>query len=777
MADTHSKRNTIAIMIGDTQSDYSEELLRGFYTCAREENVNIIFMMGPQMPPYCMDILTCGIEGDYNYQFDTIYDYAHFIQPNALIITYGSLSTFHNTQDKQKFLDAYADIPYLLLEDKPDSNDAPYLIADNYNGMYTCIEHLIRDHGYTKIAFLSGPKNNRDACERLNAYLAVMRKYQITITDTMIAYGDYTEQVSEQVEYLLDNNPDLEAIACSNDSMAKACYSVCGARDLIVGSDIAVTGFDDVEPARTMEPPLTSISHNIFNFSYTALKHAIALCNGQRPDSRRMPVTFRRRCSCGCGMIHPSGQQENHAKDIDTMLAQCILDISDDLLSDIPYKKDRDRLGKLISSFFNYIYMTVFKGHRSSFHMSYLLGILKQFTSYPHVSSGLVLEHFANLLRLMTLKSENDDARKILTSILTTTQQYIHTADVLKLEQEIMDSTRKAWFVPSFTRDLTTLTSDSDLNHTMTHIMKRLQMMKVNSAYFYLFETPVFHEIHSPVSYPNQMFLTAYFTETEMIYYDAPHRPRVTSDCGCSTLISQSHPACLTSFILFSGEKQYGLMLCEVEQSDISFLQICSMQLGSLLHLQALNLLEQEYQLELKNSLKVIQEQNHILSFISEYDEMSRLLNRRGFMERALQACRQNVGKQAYLIFCDLDHLKEINDSFGHAAGDFAIRAAADRLRDTLPDNAITARIGGDEFISLILSSQTDFSQQIIRALKNAGNTFNASSGKPFYVELSIGIFGFSCNPHVDLNDIIQQSDKLLYEAKLNRRSSIKKSL
>lgn len=351
MADTHPKRNTIAIMIGDTQSDYSEELLRGFYTCAKEENVNIIFMMGPQMPPYCMDILNCSIEGDYNYQFDTIYDYAHFIRPDALIITYGSLSSFHNTQDKQKFLDTYADIPYLLLEDKPVSCDAPYLIADNYNGMYMCIEHLVADHGYTRIAFLGGPKNNRDACERLDAYLDVMQNYHIKVTETMIAYGDYTEQVSEQIAYLLDNNPGLEAIACANDSMAKACYSVCGARDLIVGSDIAITGFDDVEPARSMEPPLTSISHNIFNFSYTALKHAIALCNGQTPDSRRMPVTFRKRASCGCSFGLVSNQPENISQDMNAMLAQCILDISGELISDIPYKKDRDRLSRLVSSF------------------------------------------------------------------------------------------------------------------------------------------------------------------------------------------------------------------------------------------------------------------------------------------------------------------------------------------------------------------------------------------------------------------------------------------
>lgn len=72
------KRYTIGIMLGDIQSDYSEDLISGFYTCAREEDVNLIFLMGPQAPLYCTDILLSNDNGHYHYQFDTIYDYAHF---------------------------------------------------------------------------------------------------------------------------------------------------------------------------------------------------------------------------------------------------------------------------------------------------------------------------------------------------------------------------------------------------------------------------------------------------------------------------------------------------------------------------------------------------------------------------------------------------------------------------------------------------------------------------------------------------------------------------
>lgn len=770
-----TKRYTIAIMLGDTQSDYSEDLLRGFFTCAREEDVNILFLMGPQTPQYCKDILSCSIDGDYNYQFDTIYNYVHFVRPDALIITYGSLSIFNNhATDKGHFLEHFKNIPYLLLEDMPEGDiDAPYLMADNYNGMRACIEHLVCDHGYRRIAFLSGPKTNNDANERLNAYRDVLQENGIEVTESMIAYGNYTEQVDEQVEMLLDLNPDLEAIACANDNMAKSCYRVCAARNLLIGTDIAVTGFDDVNLARTMEPSLTSVSHSSFLFSYTALKNAILLCEGKTPASQRMPAMLHKRASCGCPPITTASYVHLEPDEIELYILKTLGPISTDLLSGIPYQKDRNFYASLMLDYFHYIYVMVFKRDGAGFRMDYLLDILRKFAAYRHISSQLLLMHFGNLLNILSANVSSDKERKLLANIIATTQQYVHTLDITALEKEIMNSNRQAWFVPSFTRDLVNQSSDSSLIYH--EIMQRLKMMNVKSTYCFLFDEPVLHENQKPLVFPDQIRLVAYYNESEMVYYEPENRPAFCSTHGFSTLNDKLHARCLTSYLLFSGAKQYGLLLCEVEQENISFMQICSLQIGSLLRFIEVNALERESQRELQSSLKVIQEQNHILSFISEYDELTKLLNRRSFMERAIQLLEQHTGQKAYLIFGDLDHLKEINDCFGHAAGDFAITHAARFLQDCLPEDAIIARIGGDEFVALTQSDHTDFSTELHTRLKEICKVFNDNSEKPFYVEISIGIYEFYCDADFDINEIIQKSDALLYEAKASRRKSIKK--
>lgn len=775
MRERQKKSYTIAIMLGDTQSDYSGELLRGFYTCAQKEDVNIVFLMGPRMPSYCLDVFSVESEGDCNYQFDTVYSYADFTRPDAMIITYAALSYFDTKEEKKAFLDRYANIPCLLLGEKVDDTGVPYIMANNYKGMRACIEHLAADHGYRKIAFLSGPSSNLDGNERLQAFYDVMREHGLAVEDSMVAYGNYSEQVKEQVERLLDQNPGLEAIACANDNMAKCCYRVCAARNLRVGEDIAVTGFDDVELARTIDPLLTSVSQNGFQFSYVALRNAIALCENKMMFAQRMPVCLHKRSSCGCGYEKLQSHVFEEMMEKEQYVLKSVGYFARELLSSIPYQKERNYYSGLILDYFHYIYKNICQSEGQSLDMDYLLDILKKLTAYEHMSSSLLLEYFSDLLQMLISNAGSAREQEQLLIILDTTRQYIHFSNVSKLEREVMESNRKSWFVPSFIRDLTDIEEGEGLATALHYIMKRFRMMKVKSCYIYLFDKPVLHKSGMFPDFPEEIYLTSWFEGDEMVCYKRQERPKVTIGNGFTSFIRPGDSAIMTAFVLFSGDKQYGIMLCEVRQEDISFLQICSLQFGSLLRFLELNQIEKESQKELESSLHTIQEQNNILSFISEYDDLTHLLNRRGFMERAIRECRKNSGKKAYLIFGDLDHLKQINDCYGHSAGDFAISRAARYLQELLPKEAITARIGGDEFVSLVLSEETEFKEHVADCLQTLSQEFNSRSGKPFYVELSIGIYGFSCKEETDLNELLQKSDEMLYQAKIKRRKNVKK--
>ena len=78
------------------------------------------------------------------------------------------------------------------------------------------------------------------------------------------------------------------------------------------------------------------------------------------------------------------------------------------------------------------------------------------------------------------------------------------------------------------------------------------------------------------------------------------------------------------------------------------------------------------------------------------------LLNRRGLIESVKPLWDDLLGHSVAFISIDLDHLKKINDAFGHAAGDQALRLVGQALQDSLPDGAAGSRIGGDEFVAFL---------------------------------------------------------------------------
>ncbi len=761
------KRPTIAIMAGNAESEYFAKLVAGFRNCAKEEDVNLIFLMGPHIPRYCKDILSGSFAWDYDYQFHTVYDYVHFIKPDAIIVAYGSLSHFKYIPDVDEFVARFKDIPTLVLGDYVEDPEVPHLIGGNYSGMRECIRHLVEDHGYKKIGFVGGPRRNYDSNRRLKAYKDVLTEHGIPVEEKLIVYGNYTEHVEAEVEFLLDNNPEIEAIAFANDNMAKAGYRVCAARDLTVGHDIAITGFDDGDIAKSLEPALSSVAHSSFLFSYRAVQAALELCKGKKPKSEELKAYFHKRESCGCKFALNETRKIRDLIELREYIADRVNIITDELFSTIPYEKDKGPYREWLGGFFHEIIRNVFELEVAEEYSEIMRKNLKKMCQHPFVSKRFLLEYVEQTMFQLMDFAKEEEKQKLLITMLRSIRQYIHSQEVGVLQQTNIETERKMWFLPSFTVDL--INSKSDMEEEMYYIMNRLKAMGIRSSYVYFYPDGVSHKMGEGFTMPETIYLNAYYNEEKMVYYKPKHRLPVSTTSGdFMKYLQQDKARFYTAYVLFAGEEQYGMILCEADQKEYPFLLSCSMQLGSLRRILDMNLRERQMQQELE-------EKNRILNVISLHDELSQLLNRRGFMEKAVELLRKHEGEKAYLVFADVDHLKEINDNFGHAAGDFAIKTAADYLRDCMPVEAITARIGGDEYVSLFVLEEEQGQERILKELKQYVTAFNASCSQPFYVEMSVGIHEFICNPRVDMAELFKHSDAVLYEEKRSRRGSIKK--
>ena len=167
-----------------------------------------------------------------------------------------------------------------------------------------------------------------------------------------------------------------------------------------------------------------------------------------------------------------------------------------------------------------------------------------------------------------------------------------------------------------------------------------------------------------------------------------------------------------------------------------------------------------------------IRSMNEELQKLSQRDYMTGLFNRRGFYEKMNEAFIDNnyVGSTLLIISADMDRLKYINDTFGHAEGDSAIITIANALVSSSLHSKLCARFGGDEFCAAIFTYSND-PEQVFEEFKvrflDALVEYNRNSGKPYNVRASIGCSYATVDTDLNIDDLINKADEQMYVYKL----------
>ncbi|MFK7957929.1 MAG: diguanylate cyclase [Lysobacterales bacterium] len=163
------------------------------------------------------------------------------------------------------------------------------------------------------------------------------------------------------------------------------------------------------------------------------------------------------------------------------------------------------------------------------------------------------------------------------------------------------------------------------------------------------------------------------------------------------------------------------------------------------------------------------------MSKLARTDSMTGLLNRRGFNEFAGPLLpRARRGKQPLsVIMCDVDHFKNINDQYGHNAGDHALKALAKLLSQDLREGDLFGRLGGEEFVLALPG--TDLEQATIAAERLRAMLEQSEIGwrpEPLQLTASFGVSSFRDDDHT-IDDVLQRADRALYRAKNDGRNRV----
>ena len=149
-------------------------------------------------------------------------------------------------------------------------------------------------------------------------------------------------------------------------------------------------------------------------------------------------------------------------------------------------------------------------------------------------------------------------------------------------------------------------------------------------------------------------------------------------------------------------------------------------------------------------------------------DDLTGVSNRRGFLARAqrnLRMCRKH-SMRATLVFLDLDRFKEINDRFGHEAGDRALVDFVRLMRRTLRNSDLFGRLGGDEFVALLVESGRERAEEVIRRFAGEVEAFNAGGRREYALHFSHGAVEYDPGRHESIEDLLAEGDELMFRHK-----------
>ena len=768
------RRMNIALFVGMLDTEFSDAVCEGALEAAKKLDANLFIIPGGiinvKNKPSDEELLR------YLYQYNVLYSCTQSQSFDAVIIEYGVITSLLEPERKKEFLKEFGDIPILLLVGSEEGYHS--ITIDNQSGIKQAVQHLAKFHNCNKIGFVSGPKTNQDAIERLEAYREAVKQYGLDDSENLIAYGDFTEFYPEITEELIKANPDIEAIVYANDQMAVSGYTALKNMNLEPGKDVLITGFDDSRFSIMIEPHLTSVRADIKEIAYRAVLACPDLVAGKYVDEKVASRLVIRE-SCGCNNEHIAKRiTENMLKlqkeEFVTYLADELIEEYFNIFYD---ESEKIQATNILKQYFVYYFGMIqpdgtLRMQEEELETEYSKYI--QLNERGHISLETLFLIDQILYRYISVKVEDANQRLWLMEKITNLRENftsnVRTKNLLTNEQDKTYQTLLSYI----TRDMLLQQFHDESKRYETVIMK-LQMMGYASSYIYIYEKGIINTGQGKWNMPDKLYIKGSHDRDNVSLY-----PDFEGEAGLNEIFSDKFMPKDRRFDmlllpLFSNEVQYGLILLETELDSFRYAQQVACQIS--VSMEAMSIIKEQNEIkkELENSLAQSVATNKVLDQMSRIDPMTGVTNRRGFFQtiQSILNNEENYGKKAVAVYADMDNLKIVNDEFGHEDGDFAIKTIARILSDSFRSSDVVGRMGGDEFAAFAIVNQENFPEVIKERIRISFREFNEQSDKPYYVNISIGVHEFVIDENVDMEQIFKLADAKLYIEKKEKKKRI----
>jgi diguanylate cyclase (GGDEF)-like protein len=734
------RRLTIGVLVGfqvyegSVPNPFVSPMVRGIQAAARDQDVNLLVGCG----------ISRGVHPDQQYfpAWPERFSASDFVPVGpwntAGLIILNPLrfqEQIRYTQDMKE-----KEFPVLFVG---TGSGTPMIVVDNEGGIHQVMQHLL-EHGHRDIALVAGDKTDPgDSQLRLKAYREAVQELGLSDDPRLIEYGEHwIEGGFRAMKRLLESGAKFTAVVCSNDSSAMGVIRCLRESGLRIPWDVAVTGFDDQLTALAQVPPLTSVHYPLFETGYRALlllRRRIENGVQSIPDATRVSTWLVPRQSCGClpemvsGAVIPSGA----AFDSDRLeprqfredLSQAMMESLMAETTPANIRDTRPLCDRLVEAFL----LSLQDGDMSHFQIA-LIEVLQRIETMDddaHAWQGAV-----SVLRLgaRAMLSDEYGARRE-----EHAEDLLHQARTLISESARRRYTRmqlqQTYLEEAMGRMTAKLLSSLEEDQIYSVLEEQLPQVGIRTGYVALFES----QEEDPFRWSR---LRTYRKDSPLLRF-------ATRSFPPPGLYPEDAPFNLAVLPLFFREERLGYVAFDGENLE---------PLGTVVR-------------QLASGLKSADLHSRVLE-LTLTDTLTGIHNRRYFelLLRKEAERSQRYDRPLAVIMIDIDHFKRYNDSFGHPAGDEALRRVAEGiLSEARRGLDVVSRYGGEEFALILPETDVDGARTVAEAVRG-----RIASESRFLRKLtvSLGVTAARGN-QASPAPLVDQADLALYQAKSQGRNRV----
>ncbi|MCL1945675.1 MAG: GGDEF domain-containing protein [Chitinivibrionia bacterium] len=625
------------------------------------------------------------------------------------------------------------------------------VLADNTDGIFRAVEHLIKCHGKKNIAFVKGPDGHSEAEERMAGYKKALEENGLTFDEKYVLPGHFSQESGQEaVEELIDKRGlPFDAIVASDDETAIGVLNELNDRHIMVPTTVAVTGFDDDRASATFIPSISTARQEFFNIglqSATMLhKQVGGIFSEEAEKVKYVESFFVPRQSCGClekEMSTPewiSGDTQDATNSFYPFVLRKFRVL---FRHDVPAQQIHQWATAIVENI---------KG--KPFIKEKFLHLFNEIlVNYNNYSKDFSVWHEA--LDILTMgievyKEEIVDTYSILATLnFATTLVHDIRVKERKIKEFETDDLRLV-----LRRVAGALVLIFDIDSLAEELYRSLPELSIDMALIGLYHSPIKSSDTDGVDRTIDT-LIGFDGERKFNIKHNSWNPIVLSDYSTIDRFDfESKRRSLFFIPLFFKDEELGVLLLPYDSSIPS---------------DAYETLRVNISTAVKGAELLSKIQT-----LSITDELTGLLNRRGFFQfvySRMQHLYRRTEIISIVMFMDMDGLKFINDTYGHKEGDIAISAFAKILKDTLREEDIIGRMGGDEFVVFSSVKSRENAYQVVERIRAKLDEYNAKKLHVYNVSGSIGSVVLDSATKECFEAAMLSADSVLYEEKMEKK-------